>query len=429
MKAVLDHVGIAVSDLPAALAFYRDALGLHVEPPEDVETQHVRAHFIPVGGSTLELLEATAPASAIARFVEKRGPGLHHITLSVENIDAAIAHLKTRGVRLIDQEPRPGAEGARVAFIHPAAAHGVLVELKQPARRSASAPSWPTAESLRVQRHTIGDLEVTSLYDGYFRLDGGAMFGIVPRALWQKKVAADERHRVLLAMRPLLIRGEKTVLVDAGLGDKDSEKFRDIYGVDRARHLDDALADAGVAADDIDVVVATHLHFDHAGGFTVRTPGGRIVPRFPRARYTIVKGEWDAATRPTERTRASYIPENFVPLLDAGVIDFVSGDEAVMPGVRLQRSGGHTMYHAMVWLESGAARAVYPADIVPTTAHLPNAWALGFDLYPADSVTAKAALSADLLTTNTLTFFAHDPVHAAGHLVEHHGVRSLRPPS
>jgi methylmalonyl-CoA/ethylmalonyl-CoA epimerase len=131
VKATLDHIGIAVKDLDAALSFYRDALGLEIEPPEEVATQKVRAHFIPVGESALELLEATAPDSPIARYLEKRGPGIHHLTLRVDDIHAALARLKERGVRLIDDVPRPGAEGALVAFIHPAAAHGVLVELKQ----------------------------------------------------------------------------------------------------------------------------------------------------------------------------------------------------------------------------------------------------------------------------------------------------------
>jgi len=139
MKAVLDHIGIAVKDLSAALAFYRDALGLEIEAPEDVAAQRVRAHFVPVGDSKLELLEATAPDSPIAKYVEKRGPGLHHITLRVEDIRAALAQLKARGARLIDEQPRPGAEGALVAFVHPASAHGVLVELKQSAETAVSA--------------------------------------------------------------------------------------------------------------------------------------------------------------------------------------------------------------------------------------------------------------------------------------------------
>ena len=131
MKAVLDHVGIAVRDLREALAFYRDALGLEVEAPEDVASQRVRAHFIPTGESSLELLEATAGDSPIARYVDKRGPGLHHITLRVPDIRAALAQLKARGARLIDEEPRPGAEGSLIAFVHPSATGGVLIELKQ----------------------------------------------------------------------------------------------------------------------------------------------------------------------------------------------------------------------------------------------------------------------------------------------------------
>src|SRR5215510_2532103 len=155
MNAVLDHIGIAVSDLAAALAFYRDALGLDVEAPEEVVSQRVRAHFIPVGASNLELLEATAPDSPIARYVAKKGPGLHHITLRVEDIHAAVAQLKARGVRMIDEVPRPGAEGSTIAFVHPSATHGVLIELKQSARslppsalRPSSAPG-PQPAALR----------------------------------------------------------------------------------------------------------------------------------------------------------------------------------------------------------------------------------------------------------------------------------------
>lgn len=134
MKATLDHIGIAVANLKEALSFYRDALGLEIEPPEDVPSQHVRAHFIPAGEGALELLEATDSESPIAKYVARRGPGLHHITLRVDDITEALASLKGRGVRLIDETPRPGAHGSLVAFIHPSSAHGVLVELKQPGR-------------------------------------------------------------------------------------------------------------------------------------------------------------------------------------------------------------------------------------------------------------------------------------------------------
>src|SRR5262245_57234936 len=206
MKAVLDHIGIAVKDLAAALAFYRDALGLEVEASDEVASQHVRAHFVPVGDSNLELLEATDPASPIAKYVDKRGPGLHHITLRVDDVEAAVAQLRARGARMIDERPRPGAEGSLIAFVHPSAAHGVLVELKQAGlvlpqaqdEREQEKPltlSSPMGERIdRVTRYTVGDLELISVCDGFFRLDGGAMFGTVPKVLWEKKAPPDERN-------------------------------------------------------------------------------------------------------------------------------------------------------------------------------------------------------------------------------------------
>jgi methylmalonyl-CoA epimerase len=237
MKAILDHVGIAVRDLASALAFYRDALGLEVEPAEEVPSQRVRAHFVPAGQSSLELLEATSPDSPIAAFVEKRGPGLHHITLRVENIHAALAQLKSRGARLVDERPRPGAEGGLVAFIHPASAHGVLVELKQ-------SPVAGQSE-LRISRRTLGDLELVSLYDGHLSLDGGAVFGTVPKSMWEVQAPPDARNRVRLAVRQLLVRGVRTLLIDAGMGNKEGGKLHELLAVDRARHLDHALAGGG----------------------------------------------------------------------------------------------------------------------------------------------------------------------------------------
>src|SRR5262249_22151653 len=191
MKAVLDHIGIAVTDLPAALAFYRDALGLEVEAPEEVAAQRVRAHFIPVGGANLELLEATAPDSPIARYVDKKGPGLHHITLRVDDIHAAVAQMKARGVRMIDEAPRPGAEGSTIAFVHPSAAHGVLVELKQSGAGVAVAMSSAAGPVHDVARFTLGNLELISVADGSMRLHGGALFGAVPEMGWAREEPAD----------------------------------------------------------------------------------------------------------------------------------------------------------------------------------------------------------------------------------------------
>lgn len=415
MKAVLDHIGIAVSDLPASLAFFHDTLGLHLEVSEEIASQQVRAHFLSTGQSSLEILEATAPDSPIAKYLEKRGPGLHHVALRVDDVAAALEHLKARGVRLIDERPRPGAEGALVAFIHPSAAHGVLVELKQPA------PAVPLFRT--VGRHTLGDLELVTLSDGFIHLDGGAMFGTVPRTLWQKRLPPDDANRIPLGMRPLIVRGAQTLLIDAGCGDKMDAKNAAIYGLDRRYHLDHSLADAGLTADDIDLVLASHLHFDHVGGFTARAKDGAIVPRFPKARYVAHRGEWHDATHPHERNRASYLQENFVPLQDAGVLTLVDEGAEIMPGVRFRHSGGHTPHHQVVMIESGGKTAVFTADMYPTTAHIPDPWIMGYDLHPMDTLAFKRAFANEAVAQEYLLFFEHEPSLAAGYLREQDGKR------
>lgn len=417
MRAWIDHLGIAVEDLEQALAFYRDALGLHVEPPEEVASQRVRAHFVPLGPSAIELLEATAPDSPIAKFVAKRGPGIHHVTLRVEDIAQALSHLQARGIRLIDTAARPGAEGAMVAFIHPASTHGVLVELKQPAPR---VPRFRTPV-----RHVLGSLELVTLSDGFFALDGGAMFGTVPKALWERQLPADDRNRIPMGMRPLVVRGDQTMIIDAGCGDKMDAKSADIYGLDRAYHLDHALAEAGLTVEDIDIAVASHLHFDHVGGFTMRAPDGRLAPRFPRARYIAHAQEWEDATHPHARNRASYLAENFVPLQEAGVLTLVGDDAELMPGVRYRRSGGHTAHHQVVTIESGGKTAVFAADMYPTSAHLPDPWVMGYDLYPMDTLAFKTAFSREAIEREYLIFFEHDPSLAAGIMRVSGGKRSV----
>jgi methylmalonyl-CoA epimerase len=421
MKAILDHIGIAVRDLEAALAFYRDALGLEVEASEEVSSQRVRAHFIPVGGSNLELLEATAPDSTIARYVEKRGPGLHHITLRVDDIAAALAQVKARGARLVDEQPRPGAEGALVAFIHPSSAHGVLVELKQSLQSKISNLK---SEILRVP---LGDLELISVNDGSFRLDGGAIFGVVPRALWAAKCPPDDRNRVELAVRQLIVRGTRTMIIDAGLGDRRDQRFQEAMAVNRGRNLDHTLAEAGISPEQIDIVLATHLHWDHAGGFVIRDRTGRLRPRFPRARYVVRRGEWDDATHPDARTRASYDPEDFMPLMDAGVLEFVDDDQTIMPGVKVRRTGGHTQHHQMVVIESHGRRAVFPADLMPTSAHLSPPWIAAIDQFPAETLASKQAFIAEALAHPPLVFFDHDPRIAAGSLVPKDGKLTIQP--
>jgi methylmalonyl-CoA epimerase len=409
MRAVLDHIGIAVQDIEAALAFYRDSLGLEVEAPEDVLTQRVRARHIPVGGPKLELLEGMAPDSAIAKYIEKRGPGLHHITLRVENIRAALDHLKARGVRLVDSEPRPGAEHALVAFIHPSAAHGVLIELKQPAVQEPV---------LDVKRLSFGDLRLTMLHDGGFKLDGGAMFGVVPRPLWEKLTPPDDRHRIQLAMRPLLVEADwGRMIVDCGVGDKMPAKQADIYALARERDLDHALAEVGLTAASIDFALATHLHFDHFGGATARE-GSALKPRFPNAHYLIRSAEWEDATHPHERNRASYLQDDFVPLKDAGVVRFFDEDTMIKPGVRVERSGGHTGQHQVVYIESGGKTAVYVADMIPTTAHLQDPWVMGYDLFPMDTLAFKRRFIREAIDREYLIVFEHDPRVSAGYIRE-----------
>jgi methylmalonyl-CoA epimerase len=414
MKAYLDHIGIAVQDIDAALAFYRDALGLEVEAPEDVPSQRVRAHLIPVGRASLELLEVTAPDSPIARYLEKRGPGMHHVTLRVDDIRAALDHLRARGVRLIDDQPRPGAQESLIAFVHPSASHGVLVELKQ-----AAIP----ASALASKRVSLGSFELVSVHDGLFRLDGGAMFGVVPRTLWETQMMPDARNRILMGMRPLVVEGEwGRLIIDCGVGDKTDARSCDIYGIDRARHLDHALDEAGLTADSIDVVLATHLHFDHIGGATTRADGG-LVPRFPKARYVIRAGEWEDATHPHERSRASYLPDDFLPLAEAGVVDFNAGDGDVRPGVRVVRTGGHCAQHQIVYIESDGKTAVFVADLIPTTAHIRDVWIMGYDLYPMETLTFKKRFIREAIDREHLIFFEHDPVVSAGYIREKAGRR------
>jgi methylmalonyl-CoA epimerase len=416
MKAVLDHVGIAVSDLQASLAFFKDVLGLHVESSEAIVSQRVRATFVNTGQSTLEMLEATAPDSPIAKFIEKRGAGMHHVALRVEDIEAALTHLRARGIRLIDEKPRPGAEGALVAFIHPSAAHGVLVELKQPGLK--------VELFTKAVRRTLGDFELITLSDGFIGLDGGAMFGVVPRTLWEKKLPPDDSNRITLGMRPLIIRsGSTTAIIDAGCGDKMDPKLAQIYRIDRRYHLDHSLADAGLTADDIDIVIASHLHFDHVGGFTKIGKDGSLVPRFPKAKYIAHRAEWEDATHPHERNRASYLQENFVPLKDAGVLTLVDDGTEMMPGVRYRRSGGHTPNHQVLMIESGGKTAVFTADMYPTSAHILDPWLMGYDLYPMDTLAFKRGFAPEAIEREYLLYFEHDPSMAAGYLREKDGKR------
>jgi len=256
---------------------------------------------------------------------------------------------------------------------------------------------------------TVGDARVTVLHDGTIALDGGAMFGVVPRVVWEKRDPPDERNRVTLGLNVALIEsGGKRVLVDTGMGERWSEKEIRMYRIDRSTTLVGGLRARGLGPEDIDVVVNTHLHFDHAGGNT-RAEGGRVVPAFPRARYVVQRGEWDDATHPHERSRASYRADDFVPVAEAGQLDLIDGEAEVAPGVRAVRVGGHTTHHQMVVVESGGETLVVPTDLLPTASHLPLPFVMGYDLFPVATLEAKRKLLDAAVEGGWRILFYHDP--------------------
>ncbi len=258
-----------------------------------------------------------------------------------------------------------------------------------------------------------GDLEWHLVSDGTFRLDGGAMFGVVPKPLWERRAAPDERNRITLGTNCLLVRAAgRTILVDGGLGRKDPPKFRDIFGFGEETTLTDSLAAHDVAPGDVDIVVCTHLHFDHAGGLT-RREGDAVVPVFPKAVHLLQRAELDDARNPTVRSAASYFPENWDPLLAAGLVEFVDGDADVAPGVRIRRLKGHIRALSGVELESGGEKAFYPSDNTPTSAHVPVPWVMGYDLYPLDTVATKEAYLPRAAAEGWTIVFEHDPVVGA----------------
>ena len=276
----------------------------------------------------------------------------------------------------------------------------------------------------RATRFTVGRLTCWTLEGGRQRLDGGAMFGVVPKPLWARHAAADERNRITLALRCLLIEHpDGLVLVDSGLGNKESEKFRDIYGVENAGStgptaLDDALHEAGHAAAEIAWVINTHLHFDHAGGNTFRDEAGATALAFPNASYVVQKGELDFASHRNERTAASYLPPNFAPVAAAARFRLVSGELAVLPGIHLLPTPGHVPFHQSVLVASAGEAACFLADLVPTAAHLPAPWIMGYDLEPMVTLETKKRILTRAAREHWALVFEHDPAVARARVAE-----------
>jgi len=259
-----------------------------------------------------------------------------------------------------------------------------------------------------MNRLSLGDFELSVFSDGTYPLDGGAFFGVIPKVMWSRKVEADERNYVTSGLNSLLIRtGKQTVLVETGMGNKLSDRMTKFYG--QPAKLLDHLAAGGVAPEDVDIVINSHLHFDHCGWNTVRGKNGKIAPTFPRAKYYAPEGEWQYARRPSERDAISYIPDNYDPLVTSGQMTLLKGGEQIVPGISVEVFPGHTAHMMGVLVRSQQQTACYISDLIPTTAHIDIAWGMGFDLYPLDTIESKKRYYARSIPEKWLTVFTHDP--------------------
>jgi glyoxylase-like metal-dependent hydrolase (beta-lactamase superfamily II) len=265
-----------------------------------------------------------------------------------------------------------------------------------------------------MQRTTLGDFELTVISDGTYFLDGGAFFGVVPKTLWSKKIAADDLNRIDTGLNSLLIRtGDKNVLVETGIGNKLPDRLVQIFK--QPAKLLDNLHAAGAAPEDIDIVINTHLHFDHCGWNTVRK-NNQIVPTFPNAKYYAQRGEWEHGRLQLERDAISYMSPNYDPLVESGQMTLLTGDHQIVPGISVKVIPGHTANMQAVIIESGKKKACYISDLIPTSNHLEPTWAMAFDLYPLQTIENRKKYYEKAIPEKWLTVFTHDDVKPWGYV-------------
>lgn len=265
-----------------------------------------------------------------------------------------------------------------------------------------------------IKSTNIGDYRIYFLHDGEFWLDGGGYFGVIPKVLWSRFVTADEKNRVMLKSNPLLVKtGEHNVLIDPGLGNKYNDKQRRIWKIKNEPSIVESLAEIGMTTDDIDIVVATHLHFDHMGASTKFDDNGEVVPVFRNARHYIQRGEWEDAINPDERTKGTYFLENYVPLMENGIVELIDGNVEIVPGISTEVTGGHTKHHQIIFIKSKGETAVYFGGIVSSVNHIKLAYTMGFDLYPVEVMQRRRELYPRAIEENWLVCLEHDPDYPA----------------
>jgi glyoxylase-like metal-dependent hydrolase (beta-lactamase superfamily II) len=269
----------------------------------------------------------------------------------------------------------------------------------------------------------FGDYRVEIIPDTEFRLDGGAMFGVVPRNLWSRACPPDEQNRIRMNMNCVFVEaGAEKILIETGIGEKWPAKHTEMYGITRERPFGESLrAIAGVGPEEITIVVNTHLHFDHAGGNTKPDASGQAVSAFPNARYFVSQAEFDHAEHPSERDRASYLPDNWQPLQVGGQLDLKAASYEVVPGLRMETYPGHNR-SMQCWRLEREGRTLFGfADLVPTRAHVPFPWIMGYDLYPLETLEAKKKLLPQAAREGWMCLFYHDPDQPLGRVIETEG--------